>query len=689
LFLLQRGTFSSAHAKDNTNGSSLAITCEEFRYLSPGEPTMRIALIVFSLACLCLQAACSRRSELHDSLSANQPFRHEDAALAKQLESGLNRIARHAGIDRRIAINKPYDDEAINIYLLDVDGVDQEELATQSPQIRRLLGSLRDNAIAIPEDIIVMDAALVGKLFENAFADMMMLLQKDGLNSDGENLIDILSDHHRIRTMRLYKGLLDARDDVWINEGYGGIRVFWPQVMARITHAELGELFSASLAPLLFHEIGHLEDGTTGHLFPDLDELKKSAKDATQAYTSHLWGNRVKEIEDAADEFSIAKINAYLANIGTRAPAKGISVKQWVQRNPTSDETEFYRRLLDMSTVFLLDRAQQTDIEHFERLLVGSSGKYFRDEVLTVAFHQFRGLTAEDNLVRFYHRDCNVDGGEDSLAYNRFDDLVRGERGFYPILTASDWEALRSRFFSHVSAGTHSHNFYRAAAILGAAGGMAPVSQVDALRLDRGAQLFGALMANEPETLEPDFGAATRLLESQLLSLLGEQMEFEDAVSCRKLKCRIGRFKRVNDIPIASKAFVEVASNMQGRVVFARLVFPLFVVPREQWNNPDHDKGLLRQALEFLVSVRFIQNAFGIELKSPEETAESPDIWSDRMVRHPTNPVEKFLRFRMVVLKCKAASQRIEVPDNFVIEYRTLSDDRWISIEITPPVVAR
>lgn len=637
--------------------------------------------LVLVTACL---SSCSRRGDPHAAMAADQPFLYQNDAFIVQVEAGLNRIATNAGISRPIAVNKPYDESVTNLYILDLADVSEKKVARLRPGLRRVIGSLRDNAIALPPDIVVMDIALVGRILENAFADLLMLQQKPG-EATGDNLIEILSDHHRIRTMRLNKKLIDDRDDEWFKTGYGGVRVFWPLIVDKLTDAKLVELFATSLAPVLLHEIGHLDAGTAGHLFPDLEDVRRAAKDLSRDVSRYLLGNRIKEIEDAADRFSLAKVQAYLARMMDSPPSRGVPVPEWVASHPMPEDLPFHEQLLMQGTLFMLMRAQESDIALFERQLVASSGKYFRDEVLTEAFHQFRGISAEDNLVRFFHRDCNLETADDPLEYNDYDDLVRGERGFYPILTQSDWNRLRDRFFQHVSAGTHAHNFYRAAAIFSASRDGSVSSNPQAIELDRGAQLFNALMSDSPSIIEPDFDGSTRLKTTRLLRHLEEQMQFEDAISCKELKCRVGRFKNDPEIPITSNAFIEIASDAKDNVVFARFAFPLFVIPREQWNTENHDKGLLRQALEFMVSVRFVQNAFGVELKAPTEREASDGSWSERVVRTPSDPAERFLRFRARVLKCNAASERIEVPGEFTIEYRTLTSDRWIGIEISPP----
>jgi hypothetical protein len=688
ILLLRRGSQPRQDFKyDSTIRSSLATDIE-------GETMRRVSAAALFLA-FTLLASCVRHQSLHDTFAAEPPFLYKNDHFLDQIESGVNRMARLAGTRPNWVLNKPYSPRATNLYIIDLRNVGNDQVARLAPELQALIGSLRDNAIAVPPDIVVMDMSLVGKILENSYADLMMLLQEPGNTPAMAKILDILSDYHRIRTTRLNMNLVDDRDREWIEGGYGGKRVFWPVVIEKIDQAGLGALFSAALMPVLFHEQGHLEHGDSGgHMLPDLAELKRRGKALSHELSNQLWNGRIKAAEDAADKYSYEMLARYMSKDRTVPADAGIPVNEWIGSHPLGPNPEFYQKLLTNSVAFLLDKSHEAGGEDLERLLVASTGKYFRDEVLTEAFHDFRGLAAENNLIRFSHRNCDINQPKPTpVDFGGVDDLTGAERGFYPVMTRDDWTSIRSRFFEHVEAGTHAHNFYRASAILSAAQNSSPQDAERAFSLDKGAALFAALMEDDPTKLEPTFVRSTRIPVQRLLAGLDESMVFEDAINCARSKCRVGRFRHDNELGVASTAFLELVSDARDNVVFARFAFPLFTIPVGEWNTAPPQQGFARQMLEFITSLRFVANAFGEDIRKSRigvdakgrDDSKAAQL-TDDVIHHPRTPVERFLRFRSTVRQCNAATERLEGPDDFVLEMRSLSLDRWIGIEILPSI---
>ena len=249
-----------------------------------------------------------------------------------------------------------------------------------------------------------------------------------------------------------------------------------------------------------------------------------------------------------------------------------------------------------------------------------------------------------------------------------YEDIERIHRGFLPILNSNDWESIRERFFNHVENKTHTHNFYRASKLLQA---LAKTKNLDQALINNwrdGENLFKALFENKPSLIEPTFRKRTNIKTDKLVSYLSKNLELTPAVSCKKFNCQVGYLKsflgREN-----SSAYLEIISDKQGYVVFARLAYKTTIVPREEWGTPENEDAMLEQIENLAISLRFIGNAVGEAVKS--NSPQSPLLQS-------------FIDFRMDIAQCLAASEIINTDHSARIELRTLTRDRWVSIEISP-----
>jgi hypothetical protein len=634
------------------------------------------------LLVICLSGCTAAPPDLHSAVIDQQDLLSGSTAFTQQVGEGLGRIVRMAAISKEVRVNQPYKASQINIYI-----VDRRQILAASPRmspmLRTGLSALEDNAIALPPDIVLVDLAFAGKVLSNAVADLVMQLQMQDQDAVHAKILDVLSDYDRIRALRLEKDLTGRDDETWIRVGFANHRVVWPMMTEGLAKAQLGAIFSSALAPVVLHEIGHLVQGSMGHAAELRQDTVKTA--------AYLANQETRKVEDAADAYALEHLRLYLSKV-TAVPANpGMPLQEWVKTDPVPADGDAMQKLLGMSfSYFLLEVQRKSAGPRLEHLAVAASGKYFRDEVLAEALQGFRGFAAEDTLVRLYHKPCDLEGEPAAVIFNDATALVKAERGLYPVFTASEWESLRAKFFSHVSGGTHSHNFYRAARLISLSGSTA---SDEAVALDRGALFFPALLSNDPGLIEPDFKKRTRIPVERLLRLLNDQLLFEPAINCHRLTCRVGRFKPDPSGDPVSQAFMEVISDSEGFVVFARFVFPLIVVPLREWRSPEQTQQLQRQAVELTTSLRFVANAFGQEPKGPgadllqqgnAAARRRASDWYNRVIHDPVTYIDRFTRFRASALACDSATETFTGPDGFNVEYRTLSPQHWIGVEITP-----
>ena len=631
--------------------------------------TLNILLLI-CIACYPNHANANLHSYVMENSDALYPpdFKHR-----KLLSAIFTRLGKSISPNQNVQINSPYKRDSINIYIIDLEDPFYKNKEKFAFEYNHLLSALNNNAIALPPDIIFIDYALVGELLANAAAELVMKLQsspthealpKDIIKLD--DLISTLADYHRYRNIRLVRGLTDSQDAYWIKEGFNNKSDYWRVMLDKIQLAGLGAYLAPSIAPIFYHEMGHLEQNTTGKLFDKAGEVIQDAEKLLSKLVTSIWNSKLKKIEDEADEYSNKQILRFLQwskdnavdDLRNLTEIKALFPRVFASRSSELD------KLSNQMAAYLLIRLRYIDRGTIEKLTIAATAKYYRDLVIVNAFQNFRGIDAEDLVHKFYHKQC--DGTP--LEFNLYEDIERIHRGFLPILNSNDWENIRERFFNHVENETHTHNFYRASKLLQVIAKKENLNQALINNWRDGENLFKALFENKPSLIEPTFRQRTNIKTEELVSFLSKNLELTPAVSCKKFNCQVGYFKSILGRKDSS-AYLEVVSDKQGYVVFARLAYKTTIVPREEWGKPENKDAMLEQIENLAISLRFIGNAVGEKVKS--NSPQSPLLQS-------------FIDFRMDIAQCLAASGFINTDHGVRIELRTLTRDRWVSIEIMP-----
>ncbi len=633
-------------------------------------------------------------------------FRHNadlwtsSKTIPSQLERTMESTLSAAGLNVSVIVNADYNPESINVRVLEIKD------ATSFPTgIGSILSSLEGNAIALPPDVILFDLDFLTKIIAISLSDQIFHLQLSPFRGDAgptasevDDLITTVADYTRMRTMRVTEGLDGASDAWWVSLGFGDEEDRFVKAVEKSIEAGIGDLAFLSIAPIFFHEYAHLESGTSGQIFG-------SVESAVEGIASWFWAPRTKRIEDEADRRANELVNVMLTNLDVDAFAPKLSTDEildvWDVNPPTSPVEEFFL----VGAEFVAQTFTHANNEALSSLpmeAMRGTSQFMRDIVVVSAFHGFRGQNAEDIFHRFYHTECDRDVGMVGILHD-FNVLESADRGFYPVITRDEWQEIKSRFFGHVSAKTHSHNFNRAARQLsswtspvegvGTYGGVSLVSE-----LDIGEGLFLSLLNDDPSLIEPKFLYRSNIRSDDLISRLSESVNFEQAVNCEKFDCFVGTFDAgaFSDDTVNLESlpgFLEIVSTKDGYVVFARMVIPLSTIPVDEW-SAENLEDAAKQIWSFASSLRFVANIFADKSIDPPPGMDFSEVFPDdeegiidmleefQRIGDPETPAEEFMEFRLDLARCGLATRVISEPNNFDLEYRTLSTDRWFSIEL-------
>ncbi|WJV25799.1 MULTISPECIES: hypothetical protein [Pseudomonas] len=420
------------------------------------------------------------------------------------LIAGLNEIRSAWQNDAPLCVNTAFKQECTNILILDLSVV--EKITNQTEL--KLLKNLRNNAITLPPNLILIDRHLISSLIFETYnltlATARAVAQREGSIADlaTEFSVASVANSEVIRSNHvptLFFGS-DANDSD-INAFSSSLLDFKNKtneddaIQDNIDGMQK-VIFELSLALLLEHEVAHLQVGSG--VF-GLNTLLGTA--------SEIGANLTLNEENRADQVAIVAMNHY---------------------------------------VDALKKSNNQSVSRFLSDPVGSSlpslvqAEYFRDSELMAGLENFRGFKADDLAIEISHQTC----GEESENRNFFDPLtiLAARRKPLPILTADEWNERRIVFAHSDIPQTHLHNLIRAENIYTALDQLAGKT-LTPLKLNNHVAFVKALLSDTPKTAFPS-SDGFKVMKGTMMDnfIKGTQgyVTYTPAVTCPLSRCYVG-----------------------------------------------------------------------------------------------------------------------------------------------------
>ena len=553
-----------------------------------------------------------------------------DHSADELLQHAIPRLLSATGSKTPVSVNARWAADALNIYVIARAPVE----TIGSARAVSLMRSIPNNAIAKPPNTIVIDSVLLKQLLLTAYNEVMAktepLVVLDGRKDQDKAAYGLaVRDDALINWYRLsyledgraftenFRHLLNVADELIAATAKADKMISQPVYETQ---------YAFALAPVIFHELGHLEDEQDRPFSSGARQLADTLSDAPRA--------AIRRAEEAADAYAMAAIQKLIAATPEKSKA--------------------------------------SDLE-----AASGTVKYLRDIVLDEAFEGFRGLSARHWLVTLHHKQCPASGrpGE----WREFAHTGSIEHAYLnplPVMTADEFELLRFRMGNGTKLSSHPHDLARSAAF-GAAyqSDLIPEWLLDwkAIIGDSRAVLQ-AVEANDPKLLSRDVGTHMRRIEEpaggiasgisyeSLFMKVQDQMSFEPGVNCIRVTCLVGKFKGER------RGSIEVIGSLEN-LKEARVVLPIFGNdPVGKAKGSDPTGYFFNMAYVF----RLVANALGIETNANEKRI------------HPA--LESVSNFRADLLKCGSATLVLAAGTR-IVELSTITAGDWVSIRVTPSTV--
>jgi hypothetical protein len=470
-------------------------------------------------------AACSDngfQSALYETLSRDGLLeRQYDALLERVLGSLLAPIHYPSTLN----LNKPYAAGSLNVYVVNLAAYHADKTPVRNDHVRTILGSLADNALAVPPDTVVIDSQFLEHFILNAWNTQISIAA--GMNerraraSIGESsdeadgaisVYGAVADIYRFNNIRHWRSNQSAQDE----------RKSLAAINESLIESGASDMVLLALAPIFYHELGHLSQGTAG-----------SYLDFVQDAAQYFGSKRVLAMEDAADEYAASALKQLTAfRRGHRAAP------------------------------------MQADIDDYESM--ASSVMLLRDNVLFDVFEGFRGLPAEDQFIDIKHKNCRRHPETASLDFYDPQKILAASREYQPIVTSEEFSLLQRRLMRTIGTGSHAHSFIRGARIVSALHDYLPKGENVDNFMNWYVSFLKAMRDGDPKSLQgdqlDDVFVGLRVDAARLSRALN--LELKPAVTCPFRICYVGSFRN------GDPGFVELGGPAEN-LKFIRLVFPL------------------------------------------------------------------------------------------------------------------
>jgi hypothetical protein len=526
-------------------------------------------------------ARAQRASRFREVLT----FVQNDVNLEHSHDATLSEVfkylAEKTSYPREIAVNSRYDSNHLHLYV--VKSVPQGQESSGSNALSEL-GS-QPNAEAIQPNIILINSDLIRDLeryeYEEGIASGNSMVEEKQFEAKEPKLSKkiyipfLLADEAFLEYYRL--GDIDtaqtahdisSKEDRWRNTDIPSVNDHLLQESNSWAKEWTIEQLACLLAPVVLHEIGHLETGGTGAMFGYSEDL-----------AGRIRGPIQRRFETRADDFMLEHVNRLLASM-------------------------------------------RPDNRVLAAIPFLSAVRYIQNQAIAEGFRGFRGLALRELFITLFHKPCGT-----SWNFEDHNEIDHGYINALPLMTSREFAAVRDAMFPAVRS-THPHLFIRskrlASDVEKALGGSDYFGWHRIV--DEQANLVEAVIANDPRLMRRDEVSAIRMVPAgapqtdlklrNLLGGLSGTIQFEKAVNCAKLDCWVGHF--TDNRP----GFVEVigpADNLQ----YARFTFRLFGNdPQGRVNGTDRNGYMLNMSLLFQV----LSNVFDIDTKSEDWKTLSSDF---------------------------------------------------------------
>ncbi len=525
-------------------------------------------------------ARTQRANRLREVLTFVQNDANLDHAHDATLSEVFKYLAEKSAYSREIVVNSRYDSNHLHVYV--VKNAPQAQGSSGSNALSEL-GS-QPNAEAVQPNIVLIDSDLIRDLeryeYEENIASADSMVEMNQLGGKPKLSLNtktpfLLADEAFLEYYRL--GDIDAgqtqrdlarKEDRWKDDD---IPLSNDQILGgpdSYLKEWTTEQLVCLLAPVVLHEIGHLESGGAGAMFGYSADL-----------AGRIRGPIQRRFETRADDFMLEHVSHLLANM---APGKRAIA----------------------AIPFL------------------ASIRYIQNQAIGEGFIGFRGLTLRELFISLFHKPCGK-----SWNFEEHDEIDHGYINALPLMTSREFAAVRDAMLPAIRS-THPHMFIRSKRL--ADDVEKEIGGHDYFGwhriVDEQANLVEAVIANDPRLMRRDDVSAIRMVPSgapqteiRLKDLLGDlssAIQFEKAVNCAKLDCWVGHFTD------GRPGFVEIigpADNLQ----YARLTFRLFGNdPQGRLNGQD----LNGYAANMILLFQVLSNVFDIDLKPEELKAMSSDF---------------------------------------------------------------
>ena len=528
-------------------------------------------------------------------------------------------------VAERLTINGACAAEKVCVYLVDGAALAQRKANLRSALGRDIAQYVQRNAVTRQPNIIVFDYRLVNDVLINALNDLSALGQAlESMHNRG--MLDLSRDDAK-EELHKWSLVVDYYRYQILRATLSGTSSFDSTAMARKVAEGFRESnttapVAPALAPIVLHELGHLQASTQGQLVEPIETLVKNILE----YPAR---QKLLRAEEAADEFAANQLKA-----------------------------SFLRLSQDPKTA----KSAQAN-EGLEAVI--ATLKYLRDVALVDGFQTFRGLQPEDLFVNFVHKDCSKEPKTKDMHFANPGKIQFAYFEYFPVLTTQEFQQIRTGLLRRIQSGTHPHHFSRAGRILSSIEPQFSESDGRAIReriLGPAAFFLEAVIQDDPLLLRKDLKGNIGM--TRVAALKGIEVGFDvvPGATCVSNECWVGTLKSKRP------GFVEIIGP-PGNLRRLRLTLPMF---GNQGVASLNDANAEAYIENMAVVLRFATNATGeqVDLNSPETFARS-------------KAAGMIVTFRKMLLDCGAATFQYREGGRTII-FRTVNDQGWVSIEVMP-----
>jgi hypothetical protein len=440
-------------------------------------------------------AANAAPRALYETLAHNGLLEKRYDPVIRPVLGTLLAAIHHAAA---LNLNGPYSGSSVNVYVVGLSGQQLDPSRIGNPQVRLTLEALRDNAVALPPDIVLLDSRFLEHLVLNAWNQemgvMLALNEKDARvaigtpQEEAEQVIALygaIADLYRFGNIRAWRSASTASGE------QSDVR----RVSDSLSANGASDMLLFALAPIFYHELGHLEQGTAGAYLEFVQEIAQ-----------YFASRRLLAIEDAADQYAASAL-------------RQLVLQRHRQRVARAD----------------------SDLKDYESM--AATVMLMRDSVLFDVFDGFRGLPVEDQFLGFVHQDCRRHPETAQLGFYESGKLASASRAYRPVLTAKELATLHTKFVKSAGSGSHAHAFIRGERITEALQELFPENERADNFMSWYVGFLKVMRAGDPVPLQlPDFLYAR--VDTGYLARLSRVagIDWQPAVTCPANRCFVGTF---------------------------------------------------------------------------------------------------------------------------------------------------